>query len=169
MTTTTSNNIKNYLSSISSKITESKIYNSIHYFTHSGMHIRFADHISPRSENVEINIIKLGDRYILQMGASQLLVEEISVLEQLKSLVSTYQLIMPTVKTFQDAAKTLEKERIQLNQKLVRQQTEINELKFRLESTSDEFQSREIEVLKRKLQSAEDILRNIAKSVSKKI
>lgn len=102
------------------------------------------------------------------MGASQLLVEEVSVLEQLKSLVSTYQLIMPTVKTFQDAAKTLERERTQLNQKLARQQTEINELKLRLESTNDEFQSREIEVLKRKLQSAEDILRNIAKSVSRK-
>ena len=163
MTTTTSIQIKNYLSELSTKITESKIYNSTHYLTRSGMHIRFADHISPRAENTQLDIVKLNDRYILRMDAIQMLVEESNIMEQLKSLVSTYQIIMPTVKTFQDAAKILEKERVQLTQQLNKQSAEIEELKLRLEMNTKDFLSREVEVLTRKLQSAEDKLKRISK------
>ncbi len=67
MKTKVDKQIKRYLKSISDKVTESKIYNSYHY--KGSIHIRFADHISPR-DDIDLNIIKCNeDTYMVLLKA----------------------------------------------------------------------------------------------------
>lgn len=128
--------IKRYLKSISRKVQKSNIYKSIHYYTNSGLHVRFADHFSFRIADVDINIIKCDDNtYLIYVKGIQQTVNAENVLDYIKSSI----LIFPTFKgiaeQFLKPVSRLEQERNELKQKLKKLESSeevISELKTKL-------------------------------------
>lgn len=116
MKTKVDKQIKRYLKSISDKVLESKIYNSYHY--KGSIHIRFADHVSPRDES-DVNIIKCNeDTYMVLLKGAQEMLSADKVLEYVKAVILIFPTYQKIVDTYVKPLTKLEQDRIKLKNEL---------------------------------------------------
>lgn len=126
MKTKVDKQIKRYLKSISERVLESKIYNSYHY--KGTIHVRFSDHISPRDEESDINIIKCNeDTYMVSLKGAQEMLNADKVLEYIKAIILIFPTYQKIVDTFVKPLTKVEQERVKFKNELdlVKQQKHV--------------------------------------------
>lgn len=117
MKTKVDRQIKRYLKSISDKVLESKIYNSYHY--KGNIHIRFADHVSPRDDESDINIVKCNeDTYMVLLKGAQEMLSADKVLEYIKAVILIFPTYQKIVDTYVKPITKLEQDRVKLKNEL---------------------------------------------------